>query len=160
MSGLTTLGFSTDRDGPKKPKPTLRKFKGFATKLTGGLHDLDIDANSLAPRKVIVGQEFEIRFDVFNVSRKAGFLVKAEKLVPLEFELEKTIKLKVKASKPGTFTFNPRVSYMDELGETKTCEPNPVTLTVQPAQPKYEALPGKNFHGFRRARCPAFWRLS
>jgi KaiC/GvpD/RAD55 family RecA-like ATPase len=58
------------------------------------------------------------------------------------FQVE-TLKLKIKASKPGTFTLSPQVSYIDELGETKTCKPNLITITVQPAKPKYEVLPGR-----------------
>ena len=58
------------------------------------------------------------------------------------FQVE-TIKLKIKVSKPGAFTLNPQVTYIDELGETKICKPNPITITVEPAKPKYEVLPGR-----------------
>jgi KaiC/GvpD/RAD55 family RecA-like ATPase len=59
-----------------------------------------------------------------------------------------TVKLELKASRAGAFTLNPQVAYIDELGETKTCKPNPITITVQPAKPKYEVLPGRVPTGF------------
>jgi KaiC/GvpD/RAD55 family RecA-like ATPase len=69
-----------------------------------------------------------------------SFEMKNRSVGPFQVE---TLKLKIKASKPGTFTLNPQVTYVDELGETKTCKPNPITITVQPAKPKYEVLPGR-----------------
>ena len=103
-----------------------------------------------------------------NVSRKTGLLVKAEKLVPLEFELVnsptahttengavdlkeekispfevKTIKLRLKAPKPGSFNFNPQVTYIDESSEAQTCKSNTATIIVKPAQPKFVTLPGR-----------------
>ena len=32
---------------------------------------------------------------------------------------------------------------MDDLGKTKAVKVNPLTITVQPAQPAYETLPGR-----------------
>jgi KaiC/GvpD/RAD55 family RecA-like ATPase len=100
-------------------------------------------------------------------------LVKAENLVPLEFELVnsptahttengsvdlkeetigpfevKTIKLRIKAPKPGSFNLNPQVTYIDESGENQACKSNMVTITVKPAQPKFETLPGRITTGF------------
>jgi KaiC/GvpD/RAD55 family RecA-like ATPase/tetratricopeptide (TPR) repeat protein len=134
---------------------------------------LDIYANLLAPRNVLVGQEFDMRFDVFNVSRITGSLVKIEALVPVKFtvinpkpeyaiengsidlrekkisafEVE-TIKLRLKASEPDTYNLTPQVIYVDELGEVQTCKTNQVTITVKPAQPKFEIFPGRISTGF------------
>ena len=116
----------------------------------------------------MAGEEFEMRLDLVNVSRKPCLLVGVKDLLPhglvvtsqpadysldndsvemkeksiCPFQVE-TIKLRIKASKPGAFTFSPEVLYIDELGKTKTCKPKPITITVQPALPKYEALPGR-----------------
>ena len=132
-----------------------------------------LDASLLAPWKVVAGEEFEMRLDLVNVSRKPGLLVRAKDLLPPElmvtshpadyslengavemkertlgpFQVE-IIKLRVKPSKPGVFTLNPEVLYIDELNETKTCKPKPITITVQPVQPKYEVLPGRIPTGF------------
>jgi KaiC/GvpD/RAD55 family RecA-like ATPase/tetratricopeptide (TPR) repeat protein len=134
---------------------------------------LDIEANLLAPRNVIVGKEFDVRFDVFNVSRKTGFLVKAEKMVPFEFDFVssptdhsmkngsvdlkgekigpfelKTIKLRIKAPHAGSFNLNPEVIYRDDSGEVRTCKSNNSTLTVKPDQPTFVTLPGRIPTGF------------
>jgi tetratricopeptide (TPR) repeat protein/KaiC/GvpD/RAD55 family RecA-like ATPase len=128
----------------------------------------NLQAHLMVCNHVVASEEFEMRLDLVNVSRKPGFLVKAEDLIPAEFEVTtspsqsivlkgsvgmknrvvnpfqvETLKLKIKASKPGTFTLNPQVSYIDELGETNTYKTNPITITVQPAKPKYELLPGR-----------------
>ena len=132
-----------------------------------------VDANLLAPWNVVVGEEFEMRLDLVNISRKTGLLTKAEKLVPLEFELVnsptahtaqngsvdlkeekigpfevKTIKLRIKAPKTGSFNLNTQVTYIDESGEDQTCKSNTVAITVKPAQPKFETLPGRITTGF------------
>jgi len=54
----------------------------------------------------------------------------------------------VQATKEGTFNLNPRVIYVDDLGETKTYIPKPVTITVQPAKPAFEVVPGKVSTGY------------
>jgi KaiC/GvpD/RAD55 family RecA-like ATPase len=129
---------------------------------------VNLQASVMVRRAVGVGEEFEMRLDLVNVSRKPGVLLSVKGLVLPElavtslpanyrlgngsFEMKnrsvgpfqvETLKLKIKASKPGTFSLNPQVTYIDELGETKTCKPNPITITVQPAKPKYEVLPGR-----------------
>lgn len=134
---------------------------------------VSIDANLLAPWKVIAGEEFEMRLDLVNVSRKTGLLVKVEGLLPREFDIvnspdaytveescinlkEKkispfeveTIKLRLKAQKAGTFNLNPQLVYIDELCEARTRKLNQVTITVNPAQPKFEILPGRISTGF------------
>lgn len=134
---------------------------------------VSIDANVLAPWNVVVGEEFELRLDLVNISRKTGLLIKAERLVPLGFRVinpptgyvlednsvnmqeekigpfeVKTIKLWLKAPKPGVFTVNPQVTYIDESSEIQTCRSNEVTITVKAAPPRFEVLPGRVTTGF------------
>ena len=129
---------------------------------------VSLQASVMVRRAVRVGEEFEMRLDLVNVSRKSGVLLSVKSLVhpelavtslPANYRLEngsletknrsigpfqvETLKLKIKASKPGTFTLNPQVSYIDELGETKVCKSNPIIITVQHEHPKYEVLPGR-----------------
>jgi hypothetical protein len=42
------------------------------------------------------------------------------------------VKLTVKAVETGVFTLEPSVIYVDDLGETKTCKPQPVQIIVGP----------------------------
>jgi len=36
----------------------------------------------------------------------------------------------------ASFTFNPLITYVDEVGEPKTCNPRKLTITIQPTQKK------------------------
>ena len=127
-----------------------------------------IEASLMAPIKVFADEEFEMRLDLINVSRKPSLLFRVKDLVLPEltvtsrsancssgdsaveiknrsigpFKVE-TIKLKVKASKPATLTIAPKIIYSGELGKKNTYKPKPTTITVQRAPPKYEVLPGR-----------------
>ena len=120
-----------------------------------------------------VNQAFEIRLDLVNVSKSQGSIIKVENTLVQELKIVdaspnclvhegqielkdktiksfevKTVKLTVKATKPGEFRLNPTVTYLDDLGGTKTSVTRPLTITVQPAKPKYEILPGRISTGF------------
>ena len=104
---------------------------------------VNLHANLMALTKMGVGQTFDARLDLINVSTNSGTIVKVEELIPPEFKIlqngitgmkerkispfqVETFKLRLKASKPGNYTFNPLVFYLDERGETKTCKPTPI----------------------------------
>jgi KaiC/GvpD/RAD55 family RecA-like ATPase len=114
-----------------------------------------------------------MRLDIVNVGKAPSVLVKVEDMVPADFkvtatqsnfivqqdsiEMEKkalnpfrneAITLTVQATKEGTYNFSPQVIYVDDLGETKKCMPKPVQIIVQPAQPAFEAVPGRVSTGF------------
>ena len=133
----------------------------------------NIQGHLTAPAKAEVGKEFNMRLDIVNVAKNPGVLVRVEGLVPSDFkvtatqphfdvqqgsiEMEKkminpfrdeAITLTVQATKQGTFNLNPRVIYIDDLGETKTCLPKPVRIVVQSAQPAFEVVPGRVSTGF------------
>jgi len=132
-----------------------------------------IAANLLAPKNVVAGEEFEMRLDLINISRKISRITKIQEFAPLEFKIVsllagyavengvvdmqeerigsfevKTIKLRLKALKPGVFSVSPQVTYIDEIGEVQTCRSNQVTITAMPAPPKFEVLPGRITTGF------------
>ena len=127
----------------------------------------------VAPMRVEVNKEFNMRLDMINVAKNPGVLVRVEGLAPAEFkvtatqpyydmengsiEMEKrsinpfqdlAITFTVQATKAGVFNLNPQLVYVDDLGETKTCKLKPVKITVQPAQPAFEVLPGRITTGF------------
>jgi len=129
---------------------------------------VNIDASLMAPLLVTAGEEFEVRLDLVNVSKRQGSLVKVENLLPSEFAVTMppakyslqngsvefdgesigpfqvvTVKVGLKARKKGSYNLNPKVIYSDDLGETKTCKLEPITITVQPAKLAYEALPNR-----------------
>jgi pentatricopeptide repeat protein len=128
----------------------------------------NVQMSIMVLRKVQVGEEFEMRFDLVNASRRPGALVKIAGAVPPEFKTvalpsfcslqsgsvamkEKsvdpfqveTVKLKLEATKASSYILNPEVVYVDDLGNTKVFKVNPITVTAQPVKPAYEALPGR-----------------
>jgi tetratricopeptide (TPR) repeat protein len=103
-------------------------------------------------------QNIPVRLDLVNASLKEGLITEvanlpeATKILGVSpncivkegqlyfrdktikpFEV-KTIKLTIKPPKTAeedSFRLSPKISYIDDLGQTKTCSPNPVTVTVQ-----------------------------
>jgi len=113
-----------------------------------------------------VSQSFLIRLDLVNISVKEGSIVKVENL-PQELKIleispncilhdgqiefkdnkikpfeVKTIKLTVKATKAGSFELNPQITYIDDSGEKRICNPRPLAASVQPAQLESKILAG------------------
>ncbi len=118
-----------------------------------------VQANLMARRQVLVGEEFEMRFDLANIGRKNAVLIELQN-VPLEcfqvtslpswcdmrgdciglnnkeigpFQVN-TVKLTLKSLKAGTFTFNPMTVYIDDLNEKKTCSMKSVCITAYETQ--------------------------
>jgi KaiC/GvpD/RAD55 family RecA-like ATPase/tetratricopeptide (TPR) repeat protein len=128
----------------------------------------NVQLSLMMPRKVQVGEEFEMRFDLVNVGRMPGELAKIGGAFPPEFNVAvlptfcslrdgslmmeeksvgpfqvETVKLKAKATKAGSYSLTPEVTYVDDVDKTKAFKANPITITAQPAKPPYEALPGR-----------------
>jgi KaiC/GvpD/RAD55 family RecA-like ATPase len=120
------------------------------------------------PRKVQLGEEFEMRLDIVDVGRKPGLLVKIDGVAFPEFKFSnlpsffslqggglvmenksvgpfevETFKLKVSATKEGAYSLSPEVFYEDGLGNAKTFKLDPIVITVAPAKPAFEVLPGR-----------------
>jgi len=133
----------------------------------------NVQTSLMALSRVSVGQPFDVRLDLVNVSRSSASLVNIQDMLPPEFQVTaaqpeilrdnasiqlkenklepftvKTIKLTLQATKAGTFDLNPQAVYVDDLGQTKTSTPRPIPITVKPAEPTYEALPGRLATGF------------
>jgi tetratricopeptide (TPR) repeat protein len=111
----------------------------------------------IGPARVKLGIEFNMRLDLINVAKNPAVLIQIEELVPSEFsivsmqpsynvqknaaELEKkslkpftddAITFTLKATKTGDFNLNPQLIYVNELGETKICKVDPISITVLP----------------------------
>jgi predicted ATPase len=134
----------------------------------------DLQADLIMKKRIIEDEENELRLDLVNVGRGVSSIIKIKGLIPsnefkvtafpsycclqngdLEmggreigaFQVE-TVKLTVKALKTGVFTLNPSVVYVDDLGETKTCKPQPIkiivnTRIVSPRETVVETKPAK-----------------
>jgi tetratricopeptide (TPR) repeat protein/KaiC/GvpD/RAD55 family RecA-like ATPase len=129
---------------------------------------VNVQLGLMVPINVTSGQIFEARLDIVNVSRANCTITKIEQLVPSDLDVvaipstcisdEGVIKLKdknigpfkvntvtvsLRATKAGTFTLNPKVTYVDDLGQTKESLTEAITVTAKPEKPKYKVLPGR-----------------
>ena len=161
--------WALDKQGRnEEAKLMLEERNQILKEIEKGFVSVNVQASLMAPRLVMAGEDFEVRLDLVNVSKKAGSLVGVDSLFPPGFEVTDppancslkngyadmegrrinpfqvvTVKLKLKTSNADTFELSPQVSYIDETGENKTCTPDPISITVQPSKPSYEILPGR-----------------
>jgi tetratricopeptide (TPR) repeat protein len=118
----------------------------------------ELQADLIMKSRIVVDEENELRLDLVNVGRGSVSIIKINGLIPsndfkviafpsycclqngnLEmngreigvFQVE-TVKLNVKAEKIGVYSLNPSIVYIDDLGETKTCKPKPISVIVNP----------------------------
>jgi len=126
-----------------------------------------VHASLLTLTRLELGKDFSVRLDMVNVGKTVSSLVKVDGLVSPDFKViaaqpsykikqDGSIDLQMKkvnpfgiepfvltlqSTKAGAFTLRPQVVYVDDLGETKTCAPKTVTVTVQPSWPEFEVKP-------------------
>ena len=112
----------------------------------------------LAPARVELGKEFNIRLDMVNVAKNNATLVQIKDMIPVQFKIvsskpllyvnqgfvdlqkkqvspfrNEEITLLVQATATGSFTLQPEIVFIDELGEIKTTRSKPITIFVEPA---------------------------
>ena len=110
----------------------------------------------LAPKYVQVGEDFEIRLDLVNVSRNSGVIVGLEGLIPSNAQITSfppfcrvqensilmnqmkigpfqvnTIKLRFKLPEIGVYESKPSVSYVDDLETLRVNKANMISITAQ-----------------------------
>ncbi len=116
-----------------------------------------IQANLIAHKlEVAVGETFGLEIQLANLGKNAAFLIKMEEIVPEGFNLierpkrcvvndgilnlkgrklaalaTEEMRLTLKPKRKGRFTFTPKIQYMDEVGEHKSCQLEQVTVTVK-----------------------------
>ena len=151
----------------------LEEARRIQRKVEAQFEHSNMQAHLMVRKKAVVGEEFEMRFDIVNVSRKPCALVKIMDAVPPEFEAVslttfcnlqngciitenknispfavETIKLRTSSMKTGRYNFTPKLSLIDDLGGTQTREFNNVTIIVEPAKPTFEVLPNRLSTGY------------
>jgi len=116
-----------------------------------------IKANLIAHKKeVLVGESLGLEIQLANLGKKDVFLVGVEEIIPKGFDLvgkpEKCLiddgilnlrrrklapleteemKLTLEPKRKGKYTLLPKISYMDETGEHKSCQLEQVTILVK-----------------------------
>jgi hypothetical protein len=116
-----------------------------------------IQANLVAhENELVVGEALELEIQLANLGKETAFLIGIEQMIPEGFDvIEKPekctvadaglnlrgrrlapletaeMKLTLKPKRKGKFTLAPRVKYMDETGQHKTCEMQQAPITVK-----------------------------
>lgn len=118
----------------------------------------NMQAHLMAKAGVSLGQTFEVHLDIVNVSRAMVLLVRVENILDPKLSIVvfpkgctirndtidvnsqalqpfqvRTIKLNLQAEAPGEINLDPRIVYIDDLGKTKTCNANKVSIKIQEA---------------------------
>jgi uncharacterized repeat protein (TIGR01451 family) len=121
----------------------------------------DVQA-SLDPglQETAIGEEVSLRIQIANVGKGAASIVKIHDVVPDGFDLVKKpeahqledstltldgkrlaslrteeVDLILRPRSEGTFIFKPRISYVDESGKRKLCQPEPARIKVSRTSP-------------------------
>jgi tetratricopeptide (TPR) repeat protein len=118
----------------------------------------DLQADLVMKKRINAGEEADLRLDLVNVGRGSVSIIGISGLIPSDkfkvvafpsycclrngaLEMEgrgigafqvDPVKLTVEAVETGVFTLKPSVVYVDDLGETKNCRPQPVQIIVGP----------------------------
>jgi tetratricopeptide (TPR) repeat protein len=142
----------------KEAEIQRKQLQEAASKIVERFAHADLQADLIMKKRIVVDEENELRLDLVNVGRGSVSIIKINGLVPstefkviafpsycclqngdLEmngreigaFQVE-TVKLNVKAEKIGVYSLDPRVVYVDDVGETKTCKSKPISIIVNP----------------------------
>lgn len=168
------FAWALESQGRREEARKQRKMSQKATeKIRERFEHINLQTSLIAPIRVEVGQTFEARLDLINVSKDPCTIVKVENVVPPEFKLTsltadaspnpcsldmqkrkispfqiETLKLGLQATEAGIFILNPEIVYIEDLRNSKTCKPTPVAITVRQAQPTFEVLPDRVTTGF------------
>ena len=161
-----------DKQGrTEEAKVQLAEIQRLMEETAGRFAHANIQASLMTKRQVEVDKEFEMRLDLVNVGRKSALPVEVKNVLFEGLEVSsspswcvvqndnvkmknreigpfkvETVKFTVKGLKLGTFTLNPQAVYMDDLGNSKTFNLPPITVTVNPPTPR-EKVVGKIYSG-------------
>jgi tetratricopeptide (TPR) repeat protein len=134
------------------PSPTSEKAVGLER-----FEHAEITANLILNSKELrVGESAELEIELANPGKGQALLNQIERAIPEGFELTvkpepyrvegcninlkgkrlqplktEEVKLIMKPKRKGSFTVGPRITYLDENGNTKSHEPRPLTITVK-----------------------------
>ncbi len=146
----------------EEAKIQLKEAQKIIADIREKFSHVNINTSSISQTKLVANQTFPVRLDLVNVSRSQGLIVKVENL-PAELKIVeispncvihdgeinfkdnclkpfevKTVKLTLKLpelTEKESFTLNPLITYIDDLGVTKTSNPRALVITVKSSEP-------------------------
>jgi hypothetical protein len=134
------------------PSPTEEEAVGLER-----LEHAAVTANLiLNPKELTVGESMELEIELANAGKGQAILNQIENAIPQGFELmvkpelfrvegcninlkgrrlnplnAQEVKFSLRPKHKGTFTMAPRITYLDENGNAKSHQPEPVSITVK-----------------------------
>jgi hypothetical protein len=116
----------------------------------------NIQANIISRQKQLkIGEDLDLEIELVNAGKGPALLIKITELIPKGFELAENpevyrvedsylnmkgkrvdplkteeVRLKLKPKVQGEFSFKPTVLYLDENGQYRSNQPEPLILTV------------------------------
>jgi tetratricopeptide (TPR) repeat protein len=132
------------------------KYQKFLEQTRKWFEHVNVHLRVMVPRKVNVGEVFEVRLDLANVSKNPCTSIKVEGLIHSgcrivslpsfctlqngsinmtneqinPFQVD-TIKIKMSFEETGVYNLNPCLYYTNVSGESRTAEAKPITISVQ-----------------------------
>jgi predicted amidohydrolase/tetratricopeptide (TPR) repeat protein len=132
------------------PTPTHEKAVGLER-----FEHANIQGHLTVPEEVPMEEDLGIQLDLVNVAKNFGLLVRIDNLIPKGFQLTEaspdyvvengsinlggkrfeplkveSIKISARATDFGIFKVSPKVTYIDEAGQFRTCVPEAVHVKV------------------------------
>ena len=137
-------------------KSQLEDARRINQKLAGRFEHFNVKVSFMAPNNVEVGQTFDTRFDIVNISKGRGMLVSIENILllgfkivlfPQEYAIQKdslnlkekvltpfqvaSVKLKLQSIKAGTFKVIPQVIYVDSTDKKRAFTVKPISIIAK-----------------------------
>jgi tetratricopeptide (TPR) repeat protein/KaiC/GvpD/RAD55 family RecA-like ATPase len=157
----------------KEAEAQISEAYRLSEKIKQRLARSKIFSNFMIKKRIVVGQEVEMRFDVVNVATSVGLLARINDVIPPELEIVSlpdfciidgnaivvkdksidpfqvvTIKIRVRAKRPGNYQLTPTIEYINNLMENKAFTPKPATIEVSQNKPTFEILENRVATGY------------
>jgi tetratricopeptide (TPR) repeat protein len=156
-AGREMYSWALERQGRHgEAKAQLEEAQKIRQEAKKSFEHVNLKAHMTAKTRITLGQTFEARLDIVNVSEAIGSLVCIKNFLdpkldivtfPQGFTIQnnaiqlnkealqpfqvRTIKFSLQAKQLGNVKLNPEVTYIDDCGKTTVCIANRLTITVQ-----------------------------
>ena len=149
---LDTPSISSSTESFDVPTPSHENPVGLER-----FHHANVQAKMFMTSDTITsGEDFDLELELYNTGSTAASLVRVEEMIPNDFEMSRVsgyynysekgldlrgkkigplgtieIGLRIKPLSKGEYVFKPRIVFLDDTGEYKSVEPEPVIITVK-----------------------------
>jgi len=158
MFGKTNNAWILAKQGKTQESEIEQKdFQNRIKQIQQKFEPTNIQTSLMSKRIVNVNEDFEIRIDLINIGKSPGKLLRVESTIPPNLTVIKTssgltikdgeielgnktingfedqhLKIIVKATNEGSISLDPRILYLNSIGQRKVCKPKQIQITIQP----------------------------